>query len=74
MGRNLLWYSDRSATYIYKVKTDGTVVSGYDAFAANPRGLTWDGTYLWDADSTAGYIYKVSGGTATYTKIADLVY
>jgi len=69
-----LWYADSGNSYIYKLKTDGSVVGGWNSPAPTPEALTWDGTYLWSGDESANYIYKLSGGTATYTKIADLVY
>jgi len=69
-----LWNADIAAPYIYKLKTSGEAVGGWNPPAPDPYGIAWDGCYLWDVANTANYIYRLSGGTATYTKIADLVY
>jgi len=69
-----LWINDTTAAYVYRLKTDGSVTGGWVPPDSSLSGLAWDGVYLWGSGPDSDYVYRLSGGTATYTKIADLVY
>ena len=48
-GQNL-WHTDKGVDKIYKLDTDGNILSFFNSPGLNPAGLAWDGRYLWIAD------------------------
>jgi len=47
------------ACWSVSMVSDGTQVGGFASPGPDPRGISWDGTYLWNSDNTASYIYKL---------------
>jgi len=47
------------AVWSVSMLPDGTQVGGFASPEPDPRGLSWDGTYLWHAGRSAGYIYQL---------------
>ena len=54
-----LWLVGRSNSRIYKLTTDGTVVSYFASPDVYSYGLAWDGQFLWLAGANNDRIYKL---------------
>ena len=54
-----LWTTDPRVDKIYKLDTNGNLISSFDSPDVIPRGITWDGEHLWVNSSSRKKIYEI---------------
>jgi len=66
-----LWIGDDNNDSIYKMTTDGSVISSFLAPDTLPEGLSFDSAgCLWIADGSAGSLYKTTTDGSAITSVA----
>lgn len=60
-GADSLWLAQRGTRggYIYQLTPVGSVVYSIYMPAYQPKGVTWDGSYVWFTDAATEYVYQM---------------